>query len=138
MGAAENQELVRQMFEKGVNGRDSSAFEEFIADSYVNHDMPAPEPGPAGLKAVMGQFFSAFPDMRIVIEQSVGEGDVVCTRGRFEGKHDGDFMGIPATGKQVSVKYMDMWRLDGGKAVENWVQLDMMGLMQQLGATARP
>jgi predicted ester cyclase len=138
MGAAENQELVCRMFEKGVNAKDLSAFDEFLADSYVNYDMPAPEPGPAGMKAVMGQFFAAFPDMRVVIDQSVGEGDIVCTRGHFEGTHDGEFMGIPATGKKVTVEYMDMWRLDGGKAVENWVRLDMLGLMQQLGGVPSP
>lgn len=133
MGAEANQERVRRMFEQGINARDMSAFDEFIADDYVNHDMPTPESGPTGLKAVMEQFFAAFPDMRIVIEQSLGEGDTVCTRGYFDGTHDGEFMGVPATGKKVTVQYMDMWRLSGGKAVENWVRLDMMGLMQQLG-----
>lgn len=137
MGVAENQELVRQMFEKSINARDASAFEEYIGDTYVNHDMPA-EPGPAGLKAVMGQFFAAFPDMRIVVEQSIGEGDIVATRGHFEGTHDGDFMGVPATGRKVNVQYMDMWRLQAGKAVENWVRIDTLGLMQQLGAVPGP
>ena len=137
MGVAENQEPVRQMFEKSINARDASAFEEYIGDTYVNHDMPA-EPGPAGLKAVMGQFFAAFPDMRIVVEQSIGEGDIVATRGHFEGTHDGDFMGVPATGRKVNVQYMDMWRLQAGKAVENWVRIDTLGLMQQLGAVPGP
>ena len=138
MSVGENQELVRQIFEKAINQRDPSVFESFIDTSYINHDMPAPEPGPEGLRAVMGSFFAAFPDMRIVVEQSVGEGDIVCTRGYFSGTHDGEFMGIPATGKEVNVKYMDMWRIDEGKAVENWVRLDMLGLMQQLGVVGAP
>jgi steroid delta-isomerase-like uncharacterized protein len=138
MSVEENQELVRQMFERAINQRDPSVFESFIDTSYVNHDMPAPEPGPEGLRAVMGAFFAAFPDMRIVVEQTVGEGDIVCTRGYFSGTHDGEFMGIPATGKKVNVKYMDMWRLDEGKAVENWVRLDMLGMMQQLGVVPGP
>ena len=138
MSVGENQDLVRQMFEKAINQRDPSVFESFIDGRYVNHDMPAPEPGPEGLKAVMGGFFAAFPDMRIVVEQTVGEGDIVCTRGYFTGTHDGEFMGIPATGTKINVKYMDMWRLDEGKAVENWVRLDMLGLMQQLGVVPGP
>ena len=138
MSVGENQELVRQMFERAINQRDPSVFESFIDARYVNHDMPAPEPGPEGLRAVMGGFFAAFPDMRIVVEQTVGEGDIVCTRGYFSGTHDGEFMGIPATGKNINVKYMDMWRIDEGKAVENWVRLDMLGLMQQLGGVAGP
>jgi len=69
----------------------------------------------------------------IIVEQTMGEADLVCTRGHFEGTHDGDFMGVPATGKTVNVNYMDMWRIAEGKAIENWVRLDMLGLMQQLG-----
>ena len=133
MGASENQQIVKDMFERAINQRDETVFDELIAPSYVNYDMPMPEPGPAGLRALMGGFFAAFPDMRIVIEQTLGEGDLVCTRGYFEGTHDGDFMGVPATGNKVNVKYTDVWRLEDGKAVENWVRLDMLGLMQQLG-----
>jgi predicted ester cyclase len=133
MGTTENQQLVKDIFERAINQRDESVFEEFIDGSYVNYDMPMPESGPTGMRALMGGFFAAFPDMRIVIEQTMGDADLVCTRGYFEGTHDGDFMGIPATGRKVNVKYMDMWRIAGGKAVENWVRLDMLAMMQQLG-----
>ncbi len=133
MGAAENQQLVKDIFERAINQRDESVFEEFIDPTYVNYDMPMPEPGPTGMRALMGGFFAAFPDMRIIVEQTIGEADLVCTRGHFEGTHDGDFMGVPATGKTVNVNYMDMWRIAEGKAIENWVRLDMLGLMQQLG-----
>ena len=138
MGAAENERLVRDMFERAINKRDMSVLDEFIAPKYVNYDMPTPEPGPAGMRAVMGQFFTAFPDMHIVLEQTVGNGDLVCTRGYFEGTNDGDFIGVPATGKKVNVKYMDMWRIADGQAVENWVRIDMLGLMQQLGVVPGP
>jgi predicted ester cyclase len=138
MGASENQQIVRDMFERAINQRDDSVFDELIASGYVNYDMPMPEPGPAGLRAVMGAFFEAFPDMQIVIETTLGEGDLVCTRGYFEGTHDGDFMGVPATGNKVHVPYIDIWRFDGGKATENWVRLDMLGLMQQLGVVPAP
>ncbi len=138
MSVQENQELVRQMFEKAINQRDTSVFDSFIDPRYTNHDMPTPGPGPEGMKAVMGAFFEAFPDMRIIVEQTVGEGDLVCTRGYFIGTNDGEFMGIPATGKTVNVKYMDMWRIADGKAVDNWVRLDMLGLMQQLGVVSGP
>lgn len=111
MGTAENQQLVKDIFERAINQRDESVYDEFIDRSYVNYDMPMPESGPTGMRALMGGFFAAFPDMRIVVEQAVGEADLVCTRGYFEGTHDGDFMGVPATGKKVNVKYMDMWRL---------------------------
>jgi predicted ester cyclase len=133
MGGSDNQQIVKDMFERAINQRDDTVFDELIAGSYVNYDMPMPETGPAGLRALMGGFFAAFSDMRIVIEQTLGEGDLVCTRGYFEGTHDGEFMGVAATENKVNVKYIDIWRLEGGKAVENWVRLDMLGLMQQLG-----
>lgn len=68
----------------------------------------------------------------------IAEGDRVCSRGVMYGTHRGEFMGIPPTGKKVEVKYTDIWRLDKGKFVENWVQMDMMGMMQQLGLAPRP
>ena len=138
MSATENEKLVKDMFERAINERDETVFDEFVDPNYMNYDMPMAEPGPSGLRALMGGFFVAFPDMRIVVEQTVGEGDLVCTRGYFEGTHDGDFMGVAATGTKVNVKYMDMWRLSDGKAIENWVRLDMLGLMQQLGVAPGP
>jgi predicted ester cyclase len=138
MGASENQKLVREMFDRAINKRDLTVMDEFLDPKYVNYDMPAPEPGPGGMKALMQGFFTGFPDMCIVIEETVGEGDLVCTRGYFEGTHGGDFMGIPSTDKKVKVPYMDMWRLAEGKALENWVRIDMLGLMQQIGAVPSP
>jgi steroid delta-isomerase-like uncharacterized protein len=99
----------------------------------VNHDLPAPAPGPEGFKQVVGMFTESFPDMRIRLLDVIGEGDNVVTRGEWTGTHKGPFMGVPATGKSVTVKYIDIWRIDNGKAVENWVQMDFLGLMQQLG-----
>ena len=138
MGTTDNQQVVKDIFERAINQRDESVFEEFIDPNYVNYDMPLPEPGPAGMRALMGAFFGAFPDLRIVVEQTTGDGDLVCSRGYFEGTQDGEFMGIPATGNKVNVKYMDMWRITDGKAVENWVRLDMLGMMQQLGVVPTP
>jgi predicted ester cyclase len=129
-----NKAAVRRLFEQGINEGDSAVIDELLADGYVNHDMPAPAPGPEGLKQVVGQFRAAFPDMRVVVDGVLGEGDAVCTRGHLEGTHEGEFMGVPATGRRITVKYIDIWRMEGGKAVENWVQMDLLGLMQQLGA----
>jgi steroid delta-isomerase-like uncharacterized protein len=133
MSAESNKALVRRGFEEGMNQHNMNAFDEVMAPNYVNHNMPAPGPGPEGFKAVISMFLSAFPDFRVTIEDAIAEGDKVATRGTWQGTHQGDFMGIPATGKPVAVSYCDIWRLENGKAVENWVQMDMLGLMQQLG-----
>ena len=84
----------------------------------------------------MGEmFYSAFPDGKHTIEEDhdIGTGQVVL-RGYFEGTHLNPFMGIPATGKRIRVTFMNLDRFTGGKIAEHRVEVDMMGLMQQLGA----
>jgi predicted ester cyclase len=76
--------------------------------------------------------------MRVTLEEELAEDDKVTTRGYFTGTHKGDFQGIPPTGKQIKVKYIDVWRITNGKMVENWVQMDQLGLMQQLGVIPMP
>ena len=138
MSTEQNKALVHRLFEEGVNQNKMSAADEIIAPNYVNHDFPAPAPGLEGFKMVVGMFRAAFPDIRITIEDSLAEGDKVMTRGHFTGTHQGAFMGVPPTGKKMMLKFIDEWRFENGKAVENWVQLDIMGLMQQLGAIPTP
>ena len=133
MSAEENKAIIRRGFE-AMNAKDLAVFEQIMAPNYVNHDMPAPAPGPEGFKQVVEMFFAAFPDMRITLEAQLGDGPLVANLGTMTGTHQGEFMGIAATGKQVTVPFMDLWRLENGKAVENWVRLDIMGLMQQIGA----
>jgi steroid delta-isomerase-like uncharacterized protein len=138
MSVESNKSAVGRVFEQGMNQGKLEVLEELIAPEYVNHSMPAPSPGPVGLRAVLQSFLEGFPDMRIRHDQVVGEGETVATRGHFTGTHRGPFMGIPATGKRVTVGYMDFWRFRDGKAVENWVQMDLLGLMQQLGTIPPP
>ena len=137
MPGQDNKAIIGRGFE-AMNSQDFSVFEQVMAPDYLNHDMPAPAPGPAGFKQVVGAFFAGFPDMRITVEAQLGDGDLVANRGTFTGTHQGEFMGIPATGKQVTAKFMDMWRLKDGQAVKNWVRIDMLSLMVQLGAVPPP
>lgn len=138
MSSEENKTMVRRVFEEGINGGDESVIDELVSSQYVNHDMPAPAPGADGFKQVVGQFRQAFPDITITIDEQCAEGDIVANRGHFNGTHGGDFMGVPATGSTVEVKYMDFWRVRDGKLAENWVQIDVTGLMQQIGALPAP
>ena len=138
MSTEKNKQIIRRLFEEGMNQRNFSLIDEFVADSYVNHDMPGNEKGPGAFRNIIEGFVSGFPDMRIHVAEIIGDGDLVATRGEWTGTHSGNFMGIPATGKNISVKYMDMWRLENGKAAENWVQMDMPAMMQQLGVMPAP
>jgi predicted ester cyclase len=138
MSTEENKNIVRRIFEEGLNQNKPEVFDELISPSYVNYDFPAPARGLEGFKMVIGVFRAAFPDMHVTLEEELAEGDKVITRGYFTGTHEGDFQGIPSTGKQIKVKYIDIWRVENGKLVENWVQMDQLGLMQQLGVLPMP
>jgi predicted ester cyclase len=138
MSTEENKARVRRVFEEGINQKQLDVFDELLAPNYVNYNMPAPAPGPAGFKQVIGMFHMAFPDMRMTIEDEFGEGDKVGTRGYMTGTHKGEFIGIPATNKSIKVSYLDLWRVENGQFVENWAQIDMLGLLQQLGVVPAP
>jgi steroid delta-isomerase-like uncharacterized protein len=98
--------------------------------------------GPAGigtktsLKAFQDEhqrpFLHAFPDKEAHDEVQIAEGDYVASFGYQEATHAGDYLGIPATGKRVKVRYMDFWRVEDGKLKENWVLIDLLGFLEQL------
>jgi predicted ester cyclase len=134
----QNKSLIHRFFEDGINQNKWDVFDEIIAPSYVNYNLPAPAPGPEGLRQVVGMFKAGFPDLHTTVEAVIAEDDKVATRGYITGTHQGPFMNIPSTGKSIRVTYTDIWRIENGKAVENWVQMDMLGLMQQLGVIPTP
>lgn len=138
MSTAENKALVHRVFEEGINQNNARLIDEAIGATYVNHNMPTPAFGPEGFRQIIGMFQAGFPDMKVTVEDAIAEGNKVATRGYFTGTHRGAFMGIPATGKTIKVSYSDVWRVENGKLVENWVQMDQLGIMQQLGVIPTP
>ena len=131
MSTEENKELVRRAFAAMTSGH-LDQLGELLAPDVVNYSFPDTR-GVEGFTQVMGMFITAFPDMEMHMDDSIAEGDKVATRGYFTGTHKGDFMGIPATGKSIRVSYTDIWAVKDGKLAENWVQMDILGMMQQLG-----
>ena len=137
MSAEQNKLLIGKLFAEGLNQRNFAIIDEIIGDEYVNHMMPDAK-GPEGMRQVLGMFFDAFPDMKITVEHIIADGDILATRGHFTGTNNGSFMGAPASGKQIRAEYVDFWKMKDGKAVENWVQMDVMGIMMQIGAMTPP
>jgi predicted ester cyclase len=133
MTAHESSSVVRRVFEEAMNPGRVELYRELIHPAYVNHDFPLPVSGSEGFLIVDRMFRTAFPDFRVTIEDEVVCGDRIATRGFFTGTHEGEFMGIPATGRSFRCTYSDIWRIEDGMGRENWVQMDMAGLMQQLG-----
>ena len=132
--AAANRELVRRIFEDGINGANDAVLHELLAAGYVNHDLPATRPGPEGFAMVVGVFRTGFPELAIYVEEVIAAGAMVSTRGYFSGTHRGEFMGVQPSGESILVKYIDQWRIEDGQAAESWVSIDLLGLMQQIGA----
>ena len=133
----ENKALARnflRMFELG----DLSMADEIIAADYHSHNSPNPDMGLDGVKANVTTFKNAFPDAQAKIEFLVAEGDKVVSRHTWSGTHQGEYMGVPATGKQVNLAVMATFGIAGGKIREAWVIADTFGFMQQLGMVPSP
>jgi steroid delta-isomerase-like uncharacterized protein len=135
----ENKALVRRWIEEVYNKGNVAVIDEVLAPNLVHHDLP-PEmkSGLEGYKQLNSMLLTAFPDYHATIEDMIAEGDKVVLRFFWSGTHKGEFMGIAPTGKQVTVKVMSMHRIEGGKVVENWAQVDQLGLLQQLGVVPAP
>jgi len=130
---------LRAMYER-INAHDVDGFLAHLSDDFVEHEEA---PGLAPGKEGVGQFFSlyigAFPDLRFEAEEIMVSGDKAIARIRCTGTNSGDFMGMPATGKMVAVKGVDILRFeDDGLAHEHWGVFDQLGMMQQLGVVPTP
>jgi predicted ester cyclase len=104
------------------------------------HSTGSPEPirGPQGLKELVTTLRTAFPDLRLTVDDMVAEGDKVVDRFMARGTHQGELFGIAATGKQVAWLGIAIHRIVGGQLVETWASPDTLGLMRQLGAVPTP
>ncbi len=139
MSSEENKALIREVIEEVWNKGNLEAVDRYFAPDYVDHaPLPGQAPGPEGYRGAVAAVRDAFPDLRLTLEDILAEGDRVAFRYTMEGTHQGDFMGIPPTGKPFSVGGMIIARVAEGKAVERWANLDTLGLMQQLGAIPSP
>lgn len=135
----ENKALVRRSFEEVWNDKNLNVIDEIMAPDVVNHSEPPGLPeGAEGSKAFIGMYLSAFPDTRMTIEDMIATGDMVVTRWVATGTHEGELMGIPPTGKHVTVTGISINRISGGRIVEGWGQFDALGMMQQLGVAPTP
>jgi steroid delta-isomerase-like uncharacterized protein len=128
-----------RMYER-INAGDVDGFGDLVADDFVEHEeLPGLEPTKAGVLSFFRMYLAAFPDLRMSAEDVLPSGDKVVARVRATGTHQGDFMGIPATGRSVDVQLIDIIRFGSdGLAREHWGVLDAMTMMQQLGVVDGP
>ena len=136
----ENKAMVRRFFKEFITKGDLSVADELMAEDFVDHNPAGPNQGPGreGTKQLFAGRRLAFPDAAVAVEDQISEGDKVVSRLTITGTHQGEFMGIPATGKSFSIGAVAIFRIEGGKIVERWGQTDNIGMMQQLGVIPAP
>jgi steroid delta-isomerase-like uncharacterized protein len=136
MAVEQNKAIVRSIFEDGLNRGEVEKIAALTADDFVDHDIHV-ETGLAGGPEDMRQALLAiregFPDIHVTIEHIVGEDDTVVVRNTWRGTHLGTFNGMAATGKQVEIQGIVIWRIANGKIAERWATIDTLALLRQLG-----
>ena len=139
MSPEQNRALILRLYSEVFTRWNLDVVDEIIAPEFVGHEMPPGTPaGPAGFKQFYGWLRTSFPDLRYVVDDVIAEGDKIVVRWTWRCTHKGEFMGIPATGKRATVTGMAIYRVAGDKCVERWVELSLLGLLQQLGAVPKP
>jgi steroid delta-isomerase-like uncharacterized protein len=135
----DNKAIIRRWIE-AYNDRDIQQVEaDVLAPGYVAHTPVAP--GPLDSEAwsqFTAAFMEAFPDIRFTVEDIFSAGEKVAARVAFRGTHRGEFQGIPPTDKEVAFSEITIDRVVDGKVEEHWFEMDLLGLMQQLGAIPEP
>jgi predicted ester cyclase len=127
MSTETNTAIVRRFIEQALNEHRVGLVEEFVTEDIVG-----------GIKQGAAVAFNAFPDFQLTIDDEIAGGDKVVFRYRFRGTHQGELMGIPGTGNQVTLSGVAIYRLANSRIVEFWNFPDNLSLMQQLGAVPTP
>ena len=139
MSTEANKATVRRFYEEVFNQKNRAAIEEFVDRNGIDHALPPGLPaGIEGSKQFITMYLTAFPDLHFTVEDMIAEGDKVVARLTTRGTQQGAFMGIPPTGKQATITAIDINRIVGGKSVEHWLNMDTLGLLQQLGVIPAP
>jgi predicted ester cyclase len=135
----DNKALVRRFVDEVQSAGNIDLIDEICSPEFVNHSAPPGIPADCeGIKIVTVMFRRAFPDSYFTVEDMMAEGDKVATRKTFHGTHEGEFMGIPPSGRSVTMGLIDIVRISEGRVVEHWSMGDSLGMMQQLGVIPQP
>ncbi|MGE3799078.1 MAG: ester cyclase [Thermomicrobiales bacterium] len=127
--------LERRFFDEMLNQGNVDAGDDLFAEHSVDYaGFPGQGPGRDGFKQAVRMMHAAFPDIHYTIEDMIAEGDRIATRWTLQGTHRSAFLGVPPTGKQVSVEGIHILRFEDGMVVECWEVWDQLSLLRQLGA----
>jgi len=138
---AERNKAASRRWIEVFNQRDYAAEADVRTPDFVAYAPASLEPDPLNSEAwtrFLSGFVAGFPDLRLTVEECVGEGDLVAQMIRFEGTHTGDFQGLPPTHRRVTFSGLELNRFVDGRVAEHWVQLDSLALLEQLGLVVVP
>ena len=118
----QSKDIVRRYYAEVINGRDLDAVDTFFADERMVE----------GVRRGCFSYFTAFPDMHVSLDELIAEGDAVFLRSTLTGTHDGEYKGIPPTGRHVATECAEVFRIADGQFVGYWCLTNVAGLMRQL------
>jgi steroid delta-isomerase-like uncharacterized protein len=134
-----NKIITKRFGDEVIGKKNLDALDELVAEDFIEHvPFPGQGPGRDGLKLTTGAFLTAFPDIMWTTHEQIAEADNVVSRFTWTGTHRGEFLGIPATGRRVTVWGVVIDVVRGGKMVESRIIMDTLGMMQQLGVIPGP
>ena len=139
MSEARNVATLERFVEEVINQGQFEAAAELVEENFVELDpFPGQQQGREGLKDVIRMMRIGFPDIHWTVEETIASGDKVVSRFKWTGTQRGEFLGIPATGRKVTVPWVVIDRLNDGKMADSRILMDTLGMMQQLGVIPRP
>jgi steroid delta-isomerase-like uncharacterized protein len=134
---SEENKAISRRFIEAVN-QGSMDVPELFTSNFVYHDPSGGSTDFEGAVRFGAMFFSAFPDLHVTIDDEIADGDMVVTRWTTHGTHQGEFQGIPPSGREFTITGITILRIADGKIAEHWVSMDVLGMMEQIGAISMP
>lgn len=135
MSIEQNKAIVRAFVEEAQGKGNLAVIDQYLAPDFVDHSaLPGIPPSREGVRILFAALRAAFPDLQVNIRQQVAEGEQVMTHKTFTATHRGEFLGVPATGRNVSFDVIDILRVVDGRLTEHTMVFDQFGLLKQLGA----
>lgn len=136
----DNKAIIRRFYEGIWNERNLAVVDELVAPSHalLVPSFSGSATGPEAYKSQIHMYLKAYPDLQFTIEDLIAEGDRVACCWTISGTHQGEFMGVPATGKRVSWDGVTIHQITNGKIMDSNVTMDTWGLMQQFGVVGQP
>jgi predicted ester cyclase len=132
---ATNKQLVARLLTDVLDTGDLAPIDALVHPDYLNHEAAPGTPGGRdGFRHTVAFLRGGFSDLRFVVDDMIAEGDRVVVRCRFEGTHDGTFLGLTPTGRRVSIQHVHIFRIEAGMVAEHWACRDDVSGLRQLGA----